>query len=162
MPIFRSHWVYNDEPYDPAYEDIDAAGFVYMIHNTKNGMKYVGRKRFHKKRRLKPLKGKKRGRIQITESDWREYTGSSIELNDDIKKYGKEYFVFEIISFHVNFTELNYHELKLQFDLNVLESRNENGERIFYNRNFVRRYYPSDLHWEDRLALHEQYRSISP
>lgn len=156
-----SHWSYKGEPFDPEYEDIDHAGFVYIIHNTLDGRKYVGKKRFHQKRRLKPLKGKKLGRIRITESNWREYTGSSEFLNADIDRLGKEFFVFEIVSFHPNFTEVNYHELKLQVMLNVLEQRDNAGDRIYYNRNINRKFFPSELHFDHRFSIDEEYKDIS-
>ena len=73
-----SHWVYNGDVYNPEYEDIDHAGFIYLITNQLTGQQYIGRKRFHKKRTLKPLKGKKRRRIKITESDWpADYKGAN-------------------------------------------------------------------------------------
>lgn len=155
-----SHWIYKFEPYAPEYDDIDHAGFVYIIYNSLDGRKYVGKKRFHKKRRLKPLKGKKRGRIRITESDWRYYTGSSEFLNADIERLGKQYFVFEIVSFHPNYTEVNYHELKLQFLLNVLEERDLAGDRIYYNRNIVRKFFPTQLHLDHREFIEEEFQSF--
>ena len=155
-----SHWIYKGEPFDPLYEDIDDAGFVYIIHNTLYRRKYVGKKRFHQKRRLKPLKGKKRGRIKITESDWREYTGSSEFLNADIERLGKQHFVFEIVSFHPNYTEVNYHELRLKMILNVLEERDAAGDRIYYNRNIVRKFYPSALHLQHRADINEEYHDF--
>ncbi len=156
-----SHWLFKSEPYDPVYDDIDHAGFVYVIHNTIDGRKYIGKKRFHKKRTLKPLKGYKRKRIKITESDWREYTGSSEFLNTDIERLGKKYFLFEILSFHPNFTEVNYHELRLQVLLNVLEERDAAGDRIYYNRNIIRKFFPSELHLDHRIKIDEEYLKIS-
>lgn len=155
-----SHWIYKGEPYDPEYDDIDAAGFVYIITNKTNGRRYVGKKVLHAKRTLKPLKGKKRRRKVVKESDWRFYESSCVELREDIQKLGKDNFIFEIVSFHINRTELNYAELKLQFLLEVLDTRDEDGEHLFYNRNILTKYYPSPLHWEDRLRLHEEYLQL--
>jgi len=156
-----SHWTHKGEPYDPDYEEIDHAGFVYIIINKVNGMRYVGKKVFHARRTLPALKGKKRRRKVVKESDWRTYCSSSDDVKRDIEEFGKDNFIFEIVSFHINRTELNYHELKLQFLLDVLEARDINGERLFYNRNILTKYYPSALHWEDRLDLHEEYTQIS-
>lgn len=61
-----------------------AVGFVYLIENTTNGKRYIGKKQFYSTRKLPPLKGKKRRRTVVKESDWREYTGSSDALNADI------------------------------------------------------------------------------
>lgn len=165
MDIFiytpMSHWLFENESYSPDYDDIDYAGFVYRITNLVDGRMYIGRKRFDKKRRLKPLKGKKRRRLQVTESDWRTYTGSCEELNADIERIGKENFRFEILSFHNNCTELNYAELVCQVLLNVLDAKNEAGERIYYNKNIVRRYYPSELYGSERIELFEHYASMA-
>jgi len=64
--------------------------------------------------------GKKRKRIEIVETDWREYTGSSTELNNDIKIIGKDKFSFEIIKFCNSKWESSFWEAKTQFDNNVL------------------------------------------
>lgn len=153
-----SHWVFNGEIYEPEYDEIDWAGFVYQITNNLTDQKYIGRKRFHKKRTLKPLKGKKRKRIVITESDWREYRSSCKELIEDIEKHGKENFTFEILSFHENFQELNYAETKLQILFAVLESRMPNGEWEYYNNNIENKFYKSELYTEERTELTEKYK----
>ena len=157
----ESHWKHEGEIYNPEYADIEHAGFIYLITNKETGMKYIGRKRFHKKRRLPPLKGRKNKRIRITESDWRDYCSSSEDVKADIKTQGKDNFDFEIISFHINFTELNYHETKLQFLLDVLEARDSEGNRKYYNRNIVMKFYPSEIQQEERRRLHESYLAIS-
>ena len=47
------------------YEAIpeNAFGFIYEITNTINGKKYIGKKQMTRKIKRKPLKGKKRKRI---------------------------------------------------------------------------------------------------
>ena len=95
-------------------------GFIYVITNNISNKKYIGKKQILTKRKKPPLKGKKRKRITITETDWRIYTSSSAELNEDIKKYNKENFKFEIIRFCNSKSELAYYEAKEQFDREVL------------------------------------------
>jgi len=73
-------------------------------------------------KKMPPLKGKKNKRHKIVETDWRTYTSSSNELNDDIKKHGKENFRFEILQFCNSKWELAYYESKIQFQLDVLVS----------------------------------------
>ena len=51
-------------------------GFIYEIINTINNKKYIGKKQMVRKIKRKPLKGKKRKRIDFIESDWKTYTGS--------------------------------------------------------------------------------------
>jgi hypothetical protein len=153
-------WLLNNEIYDPLYEDIEAAGFIYRITNLESGMQYIGKKVFHARRTLPALKGKKRKRKVVKESDWRTYKSSSEDVKADIEVLGEDSFCFEIISLHVNRVEVNYHELKLQVMLDVLEARDSHGERIFYNRNINRRYYPSALHWQERKSIDEEYKNL--
>ena len=55
-------------------------GFVYLITNTTNERKYIGKKLTQFKRTKKPLKGKVNKRRYTVESDWKDYYGSSDEL----------------------------------------------------------------------------------
>ena len=73
-------------------------GFTYLIINTTNDRKYVGKKAYKIKRRRPPLKGRRRRRTYYGESNWKIYTGSSEELNRDIKRLGKDNFKFIILS----------------------------------------------------------------
>ncbi len=95
-------------------------GFVYIITNLSNGMKYIGKKQIVKKTKRPPLKGKKRKRIIVGESDWKTYTGSSDRLNADIEKLGKNQFTFEIIRSCGTKSELAYMETFYQFQAEAL------------------------------------------
>jgi hypothetical protein len=95
-------------------------GFVYLITNTVSGKKYIGKKQIEKKTKRPPLKGKKRKRITIGESDWKTYTGSSDKLNADIKKLGKKKFKFEITYSCGTKSELAYMETLYQFQAEAL------------------------------------------
>jgi Putative endonuclease segE, GIY-YIG domain len=99
-------------------------GFIYVITNTKNGKVYIGKKQMKSVKKLKPLKGKKNKRHFDIETDWKTYTSSSNELNEDIIKYGKENFTFEIVKLCDSKFELAYYEAKMQFDANVLLENN--------------------------------------
>jgi hypothetical protein len=102
-------------------------GFIYVITNKLNGKKYFGKKQIKTIKKLKPLKGKKNKRHFDAETDWKTYTSSSNELNEDIQKLGKNNFSFEIIKFCNSKFELAYYEAKIQFDNDVLLKPN------FYN-----------------------------
>lgn len=108
-------------------------GFVYCIENLTNGRKYIGKKLFlFSKTTYKTIKlkngTKKRKKIRSkVESDWKFYTGSNLELNNDIKKLGIENFKREILHYGKTKAECSYIEAKLQFQYQVLESSN------FYN-----------------------------
>ena len=95
-------------------------GFVYLITNTVSGKKYIGKKQIEKKTKRPPLKGKKRKRIFVGESDWKTYTGSSDKLNADIKKLGKKKFKFEITYSCGTKSELAYMETLYQFQAEAL------------------------------------------
>jgi hypothetical protein len=97
-------------------------GFVYLITNTVSGMKYIGKKQIEKRTKRPPLKGKKRKRIFVGESDWRTYTGSSDRLNKDIEDLGKSKFKFEVIRACGNKSELAYMETLYQFQAEALIS----------------------------------------
>ena len=102
----------------------DSFGFIYEITNTINGKKYIGKKQMVRKIRRKPLKGKKRKRIDFIESDWKTYTGSSDALNNDIALLGSDKFIFKILKFCNSKFELSYFEAKMQFEKDVLLSEN--------------------------------------
>jgi len=95
-------------------------GFIYLIVNNVNNKKYIGKKQCVKKLKRKPLKGKKNKRIEIIGSDWKTYTSSSNELNNDILILGKEKFSFYIIRVCNSKWELAYYEIKEQISQNVL------------------------------------------
>ena len=97
-------------------------GFVYQITNTTNGRMYIGKKLARFKRSRKPLKGRVNKRRYLVDSDWKDYYGSSDELNVDILKIGKEKFTREILFYCYSKAELSYVEAREQFSRKVLES----------------------------------------
>ena len=86
--IDLGHWVLSENlEWNP-----EAFGFVYLIINKSDKRKYIGSKQMVKKVTKKPLKGKKNKRHSTAESDWKTYTGSCRELNEDIEKLGENNF----------------------------------------------------------------------
>jgi hypothetical protein len=95
-------------------------GFLYKITCLPTGKKYIGKKQCKSVLKRRPLKGKKNKRHEIIETDWKTYTSSSRELNEDLLKYGKDKFNFEIIELCESKFALAYREAKIQFEEEVL------------------------------------------
>lgn len=150
-------WLYNNTPLLEIPENTYA--FVYEITNKVTGQKYIGKKFFYSKKTLPPLKGKTRKRKVVKESDWKKYTSSSKPLNADIDEIGIDNFSFEILSLHPNKTEANYAELRFQILFDVLDKLDGNGNRVYYNLNIDRIYYPSTDHRDTRVELFESILS---
>ena len=113
-------WTYEGKQIDTIPDEYE--GFVYLITNKKNGKKYIGKKLAKFKTTKPPLKGRKNKRRGYKESDWREYWGSSDRLNEDVKKYGEQNFLREILYLCKSRAEMSYIEAREQFDRRVLET----------------------------------------
>ena len=135
---YENPWIYNGVPFTSS--DIqDYFGFVYLIQNTINGRKYIGRKYLWS---FRTPKGKKR-KVK-SESDWKNYYGSCPELKEDIKKYGRENFSRTILSLHKTKGKTNYEETRQLFTNCVLTEALEDGTPAFYNSNILSRYFRKD------------------
>lgn len=94
-------------------------GYVYLIENTINGKRYIGRKYFTKAG-YKQVNGKRKKVRKV--SDWEEYFGSNSELLKDVETYGADKFVRTILRLCKTRSECNYYETLYQFENRVLES----------------------------------------
>jgi hypothetical protein len=112
-------WYYNGEPFTSEMVE-DNIGFVYCITDTRNGLKYIGKKGLISKRRMPPLKGKKRRRIKIIETDWQSYYGSSETVKALVEEYGRETFHREILRLCKSKGQMSYYEAKMQFETDCL------------------------------------------
>ena len=134
------HWTpdYNllGEDFDP----INFFGFVYRITHRDTGRSYIGRKQLVFTRRKK-VKGRVNRKHVKKESDWKDYTGSCDELNEEIKLLGKEAFNFDILKFCLTKGELGYTETSYQFKEDVLDARFPDGTRKYYNSNIMNRWF---------------------
>jgi hypothetical protein len=110
------HWILNEG----VVVDDTTFGFIYLIVNNITGKKYIGKKQCTSRVKRRPLKGKKKSRIDHKESDWKSYTSSSNDLNKDIIEYGKESFTFKILRTCDSKWALAYYEIKEQLDKDVL------------------------------------------
>tara|TARA_Y100001958_G_C21236713_1_gene563279 strand:- start:1840 stop:2262 length:423 start_codon:yes stop_codon:yes gene_type:complete len=114
------HWTYQDKIVESLPEDCEA--FVYLITNTTNGMKYVGKKLAKFRKTRPPLKGKINKRRSKVESDWRDYWGSSDHLQSDVEKLGADKFTREILHYCPSRGVASYLEAREQFERRVLET----------------------------------------
>jgi hypothetical protein len=116
-------WIYQDKPFlDP----LDNWGFVYIIEDTINNKKYIGKKQFWFKK-YKTVKGKKKG--YLAESDWQTYFGSNDKLNEEISTNGNEHFKRTILKLCGSKSECSYWEAKYQFEFDVILKPDE-----YYNQ----------------------------
>ena len=137
---YENPWVYNGTPFSST--DIqDYFGFVYLIENSLNGRKYIGRKYFWQ---FRTPKGKKR-KVK-SESDWKNYYGSCPELKEDIIKFGRENFSRTILSLHKTKGKTNFEETRQLFFNNVLTEGLDDGTPAWYNSNILNRYFRKDYY----------------
>jgi hypothetical protein len=124
-------WLFNSEEFSSAPNDYE--GFVYIITNVLTQKQYIGKKSFWSRR-----KDKKSKRRKTLESDWQKYYGSSDEIKDDLKKYGKENFKREILYICEHKKSMSYYETLEQFKRNVLTDS-------FYNSNILGKFFDSEV-----------------
>jgi len=114
-----SDWTYLDQEFD-SDKIGDSIGFVYLITDLVEQKKYIGKKKFKSVRRLAPLKGKKRKRTVISESDWKDYHGSSEEVKALVESSPPERWERTILRVCKTTAEMSYYELKYQVLNDVL------------------------------------------
>jgi hypothetical protein len=119
-------WTFQNQTVEVLPED--CIGFVYVITNIISGRRYIGKKlaKFSKTT-IKTVtlkngtKKKKKIRSKV-DSDWREYYGSSPNLQKDIDTLGTSQFTREILYYCKSKAECSYVEAREQFERKVLES----------------------------------------
>ena len=113
-------WTYKGKSIETLPEDCEA--FVYLITNTTNNRKYIGKKLAKFKKTRPPLKGKKNKRRSKVESDWKDYWGSSDHLQQDVQQLGEDKFTREIPYYCESRGIASYLEAREQFERRVLET----------------------------------------
>ena len=111
-------WLYENKSFNETPEEYQ--GFVYQITELDTGKKYIGKKFFWKPKILPVTKTRKRRVRTRVESDWRNYFGSSKEVQSLIESKGKDNYKREILKFCKTKGECSYWEAKLQFEYDVL------------------------------------------
>lgn len=159
------NWTYNQQKIK-SIDDVptDSIGFIYIVRNTSKNKFYIGRKSFFSERnqevskavydntkkeggpvtKTKNKKLSKKGAVvwrykkkTRKETNWKSYTGSSEQLNKDIKSgdtYSKE-----ILCYCYTKKEISYRELKHIVCTDCLERED------CYNGNLLGKWFPKDL-----------------
>lgn len=113
---YENPWIYNGEIFDSDRIE-EYYGFVYLIENLVDNKKYIGKKLFISSRTKVVKKKKKKVK---SESNWKSYYGSNLELASDVEKHGPHNFKRTILRLCKTKGECNYFEAKEQFALDVL------------------------------------------
>ena len=137
---YENPWTYQGSTFTS--DDIDNFfGFVYCITNNTNGRQYIGRKYFWK---FRTPRGKKR-KVK-SESDWKNYYGSSEELKEEIQQLGRHNFSRVMLSLHKTAGKTNFEETRQLFVNGVLTEQLDDGTPRFYNSNILSRYFRKDYY----------------
>ena len=134
-------WFYKGKKVE-SIEDMPKGvfGFVYVVTHVISGKKYIGKKALFHNRTLPPLKGQKRKRKVVKESDWKTYFGSEPNLKKLVTESQNTLdFTREIITFGYNKKHLTYLETKELFIREVLENDN------YFNANILGKFFRKDL-----------------
>ena len=129
---YTNKWNFNGIDLE-SIPDHKPHGFIYLIIDKENGMRYLGKKSFWSCRKLKPT-DKRRTTV---ESDWKFYWSSSPKIKALIKEFGNERFERHIIAICNLERHVNYLEVKYQFKYNILEEPDK-----WYNDNINGCWYP--------------------
>ena len=133
-------WLYNNKNIESLADLPEGVfGFIYEVHHIKTGKKYIGKKQLMSNRTLPPLKGQKKKRKVIKESDWKTYYGSQKEIKELVKENSGQGFKREILQLCYTKKQLTYYELKWQFERGVLESDH------YLNDNLLGKFFKKDL-----------------
>tara|TARA_R100000152_G_C6675160_1_gene110473 strand:+ start:125 stop:613 length:489 start_codon:yes stop_codon:yes gene_type:complete len=151
-------WTYNGQ----IITEIDdmpegTYGFIYKVVHTPSQKKYIGKKVLYfernkrlGKRALEALREERakkgiKGRVPlkqkvITESDWKDYYGSHLEIKRLLEKDGPMAFQKQILSYVKSKKELTYYECKELFINEVLERDNQ-----YINDNILGKFFRKDF-----------------
>lgn len=124
-------WIYKGNSVnDDIYKDYE--GFVYIMTHKPTGKKYIGKKSFWSSRKLKSSDKRK----TKVESNWKRYFSSSDDIKHLTKGDERANWTREIVFLCKEMKYANYLEVKLQFQLGVLESDgwfNSNINGLWYS-----------------------------
>lgn len=134
-------WLFEEKVIE-SIEDMpeNTFGFIYEIEHIPTGRRYLGKKVLHFTRKLAPLKGYKRKRTVVKESDWKTYYGSQAEIKKLVEEGKESDFKRTILKFVPTKKLLTYYETKYLFINEVLEQDN-----VYINDNILGKFYRKDF-----------------
>lgn len=135
--MYENPWTHNGEIIDENIPE-GSISFVYRITNLSNDKKYIGKKILNF-RRTKKIKGKKRKIRTYKDSDWRNYYGSSTDLNEDRTALGNNAFKREILRFCKSKGEASYWEAKYIFETDAVVND------MYYNQSIMVRVHRNHI-----------------
>ena len=136
-------WLYKNKEVN-SIDDMPKGtfGFIYEVLHKPTGRKYLGKKVLQFNRTLPPLKGQKRKRKVVKESDWKTYYGSHAEIKGLIKEQKQDEFERNILQFVPTKKLLTYFECKYLFINEVLEHQE------YINDNILAKFYRKDFNYD--------------
>ena len=136
-----SNWIYENKEVLSENLPENAIGFIYLITNLTNDMKYIGKKLLTKAgTENKLLKNGTKKKVKCRkESDWKKYWSSCDELKEEVKKLGEENFKREILCFTFSLSTHSYLEDYHLFDKKALERTD------FYNSNIGGKHFKQNI-----------------
>lgn len=136
-------WIYKDKLIDSIEQMPEGTfGFIYEVVHQPTGKRYIGKKVLEFNRKLPPLKGQKKKRSVVKESDWKTYYGSHKDIVGLIKEGKQQEFTREILQYVPSKKLLTYFECKYLFIKEVLE-HNE-----YINDNILAKFYRKDFNYD--------------
>ena len=136
-------WLYKNKVVESVEQMPEGTfGFIYEVIHQPTGRKYIGKKVLEFNRKLPPLKGQKRKRSVVKESDWKTYYGSHKDIVTLIKEGKQQEFTREILQYVPSKKLLTYFECKYLFIKEVLE-HNE-----YINDNILAKFYRKDFNYD--------------
>jgi hypothetical protein len=142
------NWKYNGEDFTDAPEGME--GFVYIITNIISNKKYIGKKHFWTRQ-----KNRKTGRRKTEESDWKNYLSSCDLLKEDIKNFGEDKFLKEILHLCPHKKSMSFYETMEQFKRDVIFRED------YYNTNIEGKFFSSEVERIYNLVEHyDKYKCL--
>ena len=148
MDMTNPTWTYQGRIFNDITDfPEDTYGFIYEVIHKPTGLKYIGKKVLFFNRTLPPLKGQKRKRKVVKESDWKTYHGSHPKIKELLLEYKLDDFERKILICCKTKKELTYFECKYLFINEVLESSD-----TFINDNILGKFFRKDFTYNEQKS----------